>query len=417
MSLRKFCGRTAQVPLPDGQPNPLHCGKSPRCEHHWFYDFRVNGRRYRATTDTADKQRAKDIEASERRRILERRHGIRRLPDITFRAFAETYVTDHAELHKRSVDRDREIIKVLNRVFGSLILHEITAHRIEQFKRERLAGKWRGHKTTSAAKSIQPGTVNRELDTLRSIFSKAIEWGKLIENPMAPVKRLKVDNRRTRILTDEEQVRLLEACPGKLRSIVMLALTTGARVGELLDLRWEAVQDSELTFLETKNGRIRRMPISAAIAAVLAAQPRVHPWVFTNARTKKPYTVNGVAHVFDRALTRADITTGDVTLHTLRHTALSRMIADGFDDYTVMAISGHSSTRMLARYTHPTDARKIGALDLPSVGRIWAEVEHDDGETSSTALEIAKLLKEFGGPREARTRDLRVANAALSQLS
>ena len=57
-----------------------------------------------------------------------------------------------------------------------------------------------------------------------------------------------------------------------------------------------------------------------------------------------------VAHVFKRAVERAGILTGDVTLHTLRHTVLSRMIAGGLDDYTVMEVSGHSS-RMLARYT------------------------------------------------------------------
>src|SRR5262249_55668032 len=156
---------------------------SPRCEHHWFYDFRVNGRRYRNTTETADKQQARNIEARERGRILEGRHGIRRQPEIVFRAFAATYISDHAEVNKRSVARDREIVKVLNRVFGSALLHEITPHRIEQFKRDRLAGKWRAHGSTGAARPIQPGTVNRELDTLRSIFSKAVEWGKLLEHP------------------------------------------------------------------------------------------------------------------------------------------------------------------------------------------------------------------------------------------
>jgi hypothetical protein len=100
------------------------------------------------------------------------------------------------------------------------------------------------------------------------------------------------------------------------------------------------------------------------------------------------------------------ILTGDVTLHTLRHTALSQMIAAGYDDYTVMSISGHSSTRMLARYPHPTEQRKIGALDAfaPSMGRMWAERE-------------SMGWKKLGGRRGARTRDLRVANAALSQLS
>ncbi len=117
-----------------------------------------------------------------RSRILEGKHGIRRQPDITFAEFAKTFMKDHAELNKRSAERDRYILKVLNKAFGTVILHQITAHRIEQFKRERLAGKWRG-KGTKRDKPIRPASVNRELDTLKSIFSKAVEWGKLLETP------------------------------------------------------------------------------------------------------------------------------------------------------------------------------------------------------------------------------------------
>jgi integrase len=229
MSLRKFCS----TDRPAG--HPMHCPASPNCDHHWFYDFRVNRHRYRNTTETANKQLAKSIEARERGRVLEGRHQIRKLPDIAFRAFAATYLTDYADVHKRSASRDREIVAVLDRAFGSLILHEITAHRIEQYKRERLTGKWRGHGHASA-KPIQPGTVNRELDTLRGIFTKAIEWGKLRDHPMANVRRLKLQNQRTRILSEAEQHDVLAACPKKLARIVRLALITGARIGELLAL-------------------------------------------------------------------------------------------------------------------------------------------------------------------------------------
>jgi len=404
--------------LPDGHPNPVHCPTSPRCEHYWHYDFRVNGRRYRASTETADKQAAKDIEARERARILEGRHGIRRQPDITFRSFAETYLKDHADLHKRSAQRDREIINRLNRSLGSTILHDITAHRIEHWKRERLAGKWRGYQTTSTAKPLKPATVNRELDTLKSILSKAVEWGKLLENPARGVRRLKVENRRTRILTEAEQRDLLEAAPRKLRALVTLALVTGARVGELLALRWEHCQDGYVTFWETKNGRPRRIPISPAIAAVLDSLPRIHPHVFTNAKREDRYTVNGIAHVFRRAVERAGISNSDeVSLHTLRHTALSRMIAAGWDDYTVMELAGHSSTRMLARYTHPTEERKIGALSLSRVVTNWSQTVEQRALAEKEAAELAEFLRKSGGRQEARTPDLRVANAALSQLS
>jgi hypothetical protein len=137
VSLRKLCSPSITQVLPDGRPNPLYCATSPRCDHHWHYDLRVNRHRYRNTTETSDKGKAKDIEVRERSRTLDGRDGIRRQPDITFKALPDTYLKDHAELHKRSVDRDREIIKVLY-PFGAFILHEMTVHRVEQFKRQLL---------------------------------------------------------------------------------------------------------------------------------------------------------------------------------------------------------------------------------------------------------------------------------------
>ncbi len=93
MSLRKFCRST----LPTD--HPMHCPSSPQCEHHWFYDFRVNRKRYRNTTETENNQQAKKIEAKERSRVLESRHQIRQQPDMTFSQFASIYIRDYAELH------------------------------------------------------------------------------------------------------------------------------------------------------------------------------------------------------------------------------------------------------------------------------------------------------------------------------
>jgi len=399
--------------LDDGTPNPWFCESSPRCEHHWHYYFRVNGRRYRASTETHDKRQAENIEARERSRILDGRHGIRRQPDIAFKEFATIYLRDHADLHKKSAKRDREILKTLNRFFGSAILHEITSHRIEQFKRDRLNGTWRAFRQKRGANPVKPATVNRELDTLKSILSKAVEWKYLVDSPARGVKRFRVQNRRTRVLSADEQRRLLDACERmpKLEALLKLALITGARIGELLALRWEDCQDGYLTFWDTKNGKVRRIPITGTIGALLAARPRIHAWVFTNTKTERPYTT--IRKVFERALDRAKITTGDVTVHTLRHTALSRMIEHGLDDYTVMSISGHSSTRMLERYTHPTLERRIAALDTFNLSTECPQ----DAVQQKEAAEAASFAKKSGGRQEARTPDLRVANAALSQLS
>ena len=418
MSLYKRCSPSVPPTSEDGTANPFYCPSSPRCDHFWWASFSVNRRRYRVTTETSDKQAAKNIEASERKRILEGRHGIRRLPDVTFREFARVYLRDHAQVNNRRPERAIEIVTRLNVVFGPLILHEITAHRIEQWKRERLAGRWRARGQRGPSNTVKPGTVNRDLDVLKSIFSKAIEWGKLRDSPAKQVRRLEVGERPTRILTSEEQESLLAAASGKARAFIALALVTGARAGELLNLRWDQVTGDEVAFLQTKNGRTRTIPLTPQMTLVLDTLPRASGWVFFNPKSQKPYTVNGMRHVVRRAFLRAGIRSGDVTVHTLRHTALSRMVAAGSDVVTVMEIAGHSTIRMLERYAHSATPQKKAALESGSLGTIWAQLPIRRRVQRNGPARTGPFSQGFrGGRQEARTPDLRVANAALSQLS
>jgi hypothetical protein len=89
MSLRKFCTTSAPAVI-GGRPTKSDAlPSSPACEHHWFNDFRVNRKRYWTTTETANRQDAKKIEARDRSRVLEGRHHIRQQPDITFMAFGD----------------------------------------------------------------------------------------------------------------------------------------------------------------------------------------------------------------------------------------------------------------------------------------------------------------------------------------
>ena len=250
---------------------------------------------------------------------------------------------------------------------------------------------------------------------------------KLIASPAAEVAHLKTRNRRLRILSADEQRALLAACQGprqrKLVVLLELLLITGARLGDLLGLEWADVSDEGIGFLNTKNGKVRLVEMTPRMRALLASLPRAPVWVFTSPRTGKRY--HNIDKVFARALERATITTGDVTPHTLRHTAISRMVSAGIDDYTIMELVGHLTKAMLARYTHPVTQRKQAALEsfdrlvtfAPSVLTREHKLSTRDADVAMTDSEIAEMLKEFGGRQEARTPDLRVANAALSQLS
>ncbi len=213
MALRKRCSRDEPSLLKDGSPNPLHCATSPRCEHHWHYDFQINRARYRGTTDTADKHTARDIEARERSRILEGKHGIRRQPDITFRAVRGDLPSRScgpAQAKREAGPGDRQDAESRVWVADPPRDHGASDRAIQA---RTARGTLAGPRPEGGIETAQAGEVNRDLDTLKSILSKAVEWGKLIQSPAAGVKRLKVDNRRTRILTPDEQRRLLEAAP------------------------------------------------------------------------------------------------------------------------------------------------------------------------------------------------------------
>jgi len=153
-------------------------------------------------------------------------------------------------------------------------------------------------------------------------------------------------------------------------------------VGETLKLKWEHVSaDGVLTFIYTKTGKIRCVGGTPEIQAVLAALPRIHPYVFTNARTGRPYTREGMSATFRRAKRRAGIVIPGRAFHLLRHALATRLVAGHVDIKTVAAILGHSTPRMLLeRYAHESEARKQAALAAHpgTVGHVlgtagWAE--------------------------------------------
>jgi integrase len=100
---------------------------------------------------------------------------------------------------------------------------------------------------------VSPATFNRELAFMKTMFSKAVEWGRLESNPLQNVKKLKENNGRMRILKPEEMKRLLDVANGHLKPILTVALNTGMRRGEILNLKWENVNLSKRTIKSRMN--------------------------------------------------------------------------------------------------------------------------------------------------------------------
>ena len=263
------------------------------------------------------------------------------------------------------------LIDQLEEIFGNLPLRRFDTMLLEQFQTERLQkGKERkvkaGHKPIPA-KGNKPATVNRFMATMSHMFTKAVEWGMVEEETLKrirKVKQLPENNKRLRYLSKEECQSLINSCGPHLRPVVITALNTGMRKGEILSLKWDNV-DLKHGFIlleKTKNGDRRESPINETLRVTLDNRMRRLdvPYVFYNAETSKPY--QDVKKSFKTACRKTGIR--DFTFHDLRHTFASHLVMAGVDLATVKELLVHKTLDMTLRYAHLAPSHKVKAVDL-----------------------------------------------------
>lgn len=241
-------------------------------------------------------------------------------------------------------------LKVVEKKFGDYNLSAVNPA---------MVAKWRDE----LSKDLAPQTVQHYLAVLNRLYKAAArDFGIPLPlgNPVSNVRMPTISNARERRMEGDEETRLmiaLDASRGKhLKSVVLLALETAMRRGELLALRWEHtdLKRRVLHLPETKNGTSRNVPLSTRAVAILEALPRnISGLVFDTSET-------AITEGFQRAAKRAGI--ADFRFHDIRHEATSRL-AELLQMHELGKVTGHKSPRMLMRYYHPRAedlARKLG---------------------------------------------------------
>jgi integrase len=197
------------------------------------------------------------------------------------------------------------------------------------------------------------------------MFNVAIMWKHIPKggNPVDDVEFLAIQEGPRRILSVEEQERLLAVAPPHLRRIIVFAVNTGCRLGEIVGLKGEDVdlQAAALTISHTKSGRVRVIPINGEVRAVLR-ESTVNRGGFVFG-----YNGNRIlrsSRSWESALGKARVP--HLRFHDLQHTAITRMVLAGRDLATVKEIAGHADISVTMRYSHATPESKVRAMDLLS---------------------------------------------------
>jgi integrase len=331
---------------------------------YWYVDYYDGPKRIREKIGT-NKQ---DAETVLGKRLLDIKLGIKTLdppPRIRIDKLIEEYRPQAAR--SRSLSTTKYCLSIIGEFFKKRFIDEITEKDVAAF-----AG-WREKAPTRWGKARAGGTINREMTALRSLLSFAVNEKYLSANPASKPRHFEA-NKRLRFLTVEEAARLLDLARRRRSTIIypliLLALDTGMRRGEILALRWDELDfvNNRIWVRRSKNGEPRHIPMTARVREALQKHPRRigHSLVFVG-RTKAGRVSNGIREVFVDLLDEAGIK--DFTFHDLRHTFASHLVMAGVDLYAVAKLLGHKDVKQTQRYAHLSPAFLAGTVDVLSQWR------------------------------------------------
>lgn len=316
-----------------------------RGKTYWF-SIQHDGRRIQESFHTENKRLADKLYAKVLSEIIEGRYYDKsEAKQHSFENLRDRYLMEHSQVNKaeKSFVRDRGSFKHLERFFEGYTLYEITPARISEYKALR------------QQEGAAVATLARELEVFRHAFNLAMkEWEWTDKTPFDRVKIEKPDNQIERWLTMEEEAELMKHAFPWVHNIVLFALHTGMRQGEILSLKWSEVDFKRrtATLLKTKNGHRRTAPLNRTVMELLAQVGKVRSitgYVFTTEHGMKVDASN-LRRAFTLAKKKAGVE--DFRFHDLRHTFATRLVQQGVELYVVKELMGHKSITMTMRYAH-----------------------------------------------------------------
>ena len=251
---------------------------------------------------------------------------------------------------------------------GAYALADVTPSLIVQHRDRLIVG------VTVRGKPRSPATVVRYMAALSHAFSIAVkEWGWIDDSPMRKVSKPKESRGRVRFLSDDERVRLLKACKESSNSylypVVVLALSTGMRHGEIMGLTWDDVDlnRGRAVLHETKNGERRAVAITGHVLELLKELAKVRriasSLLFPSRenRPQKPQKPIDLRTPWETALKNADIR--DFRFHDLRHSAASYLAMNGASLAEIAEVLGHKTLQMVKRYAHLSEGHTAAVVE------------------------------------------------------
>ena len=322
----------------------------------YYYEFMKRGVRYHRNFKELSYSEVVDLENIAKSELAKNNYDI--AADNIQYTLSEI-VSDYKEYANNNLTRAKEAIlhvETFYRIVGNKPANRVNLADIQKYISHRKSQKSKNNKK----KSVSNASINREMDDIRRCFSIAKTNKKIKQNPCDDVKDLRIENPTKRYLTKDEEQKLLEKANPIMKIIITVALHTGMRKGEVINLKWSDVFLDEvyLIALNPKNNKPRKLIITPQMREGLLSLMKISEYVFTSPRTKTKY--KDFKSTFSNAVKRANIP--HITFHELRHTTASRLNELGVDLATIQEYLDHSDAKVTQRYIHKPKKNIVDAI-------------------------------------------------------
>jgi integrase len=309
---------------------------------YWISWTDASGQRRRERTHCATRKAAEDYRSAKLNRV-ERAFALGFTPpgDDLFKDVAERFL---------AYQKSRLTAKAYEREQGIVNTHLVPAFPIRVADMRRVDVQ---RYMIARSGKVSADSIIKEFNVLKHFLRLAIEWEIIPTSPAQGIRAPRAAAGRVRYLQPNEFRAIMEHCPDWLRAVVVVAINTGMRRSEILNLRLLDVDlhHSRIMLRQTKNGESRIVYLNGAAKAVLSS---AGTQMFSN------LTPEQVSMTFQRVCRKAKVQ--DFRFHDLRHTAASWLRMQGADIHTVAQILGHKDLRMAARYQHLSPAFMADAV-------------------------------------------------------
>lgn len=274
----------------------------------------------------------------------------------------DRYMSDVLPTKKKCEQRQGAQLLWWKKQIGIYLLSDITPALIAEQRDCLLKG------MTKRGRQRSPSTVVRYMAVLSHAFTIAIkEWGWIEDSPLRKVTKPREPRGRIRFLDEPERARLLQACKDSpnsyLYTIVILALSTGMRQAEIMNLKWSDVdfEKERVILQETKNGDIRQVAITGHALELLKQLDKLRRldthYLFPGKFPRKPIDIRSA---WETAVKKSQI--DNLRFHDLRHSCASYLAMNGASLAEIAEVLGHKTLAMVKRYAHLSETHTAGVL-------------------------------------------------------